>query len=214
MISKLLNIKGVITISLILFILSLIGTTTYLYKKNQELNVKVSDQSIQLKAKGQGTINFVDDNGKLHSQSIQYGTTIANLKASKDSLDKAFLDMVAEYEVKIKDLTQAGQVTTTTVYSPPKIHYVATAKDTTYNLSKLPFIIDEIHIKDDSLSSHLEIFNKQAILWHTKRETIDPPKKFFLFRWFQKKHDVTYVDIVNDNPFIQTTGQNFQIINK
>ena len=214
MISKLLNLKGIITIGLILFLLSLIGTTTYLYKENQKLNVKVSDQSIQLKAKGQGTISFVDDKGALHSQSIQYGTTIAALKASKDSTDKAFVKMVADYELKIKDLTQAGQVTSTTSYTPPKVKYVLTARDTTYDLSKRPFIVDEIHIKDDSLSQNLQIFNTQNLLWHTKRETIDPPKKFFLFRWFQKKHNVTYVDIINDNPYIKTTGQNFQIIDK
>lgn len=214
MISKLFNIKGVITISLILFVLGLIGTTTYLYKENQKLNVKVSDQSIQLKAKGQGTISFVDDKGALHSQSIQYGNTIAALKASKDSIDKAFVKMVADYEIKIKDLSQAGQVTSTTSYTPTKIKYVASVRDTTYDLSKRPFIIDEIHIKDDSLSQNLQIFNTQNLLWHTKRETIDPPKKFFLFRWFQKKHDVTYVDIINDNPYIKTTGQNFQIIDK
>lgn len=37
----------------------------------------------------------------------------------------------------------------------------------------------------------------------TKRETVNPPKKFFLLRWFQKKHTVLHIDIIEKNPYVQ-----------
>ena len=46
-----------------------------------------------------------------------------------------------------------------------------------------------------------------------KRETVNPPKKFFLFRWFQKKHTVVEVNIREMNPYVKDKTQRFiQII--
>lgn len=36
----------------------------------------------------------------------------------------------------------------------------------------------------------------------SRRETVNPPKKFFLFRWFQKKHNVAVVTIIERNPYV------------
>lgn len=37
----------------------------------------------------------------------------------------------------------------------------------------------------------------------SKKETVNPPKKFFLFRWFQKKHWVIHVDVIEKNPYAE-----------
>lgn len=48
---------------------------------------------------------------------------------------------------------------------------------------------------------------------HMKKETIDPPKKFFIARWFQKKHKVIRVEIKEENPHITLKNSKFvQII--
>lgn len=44
--------------------------------------------------------------------------------------------------------------------------------------------------------------SEKHIVVSTKKETINPPKKFFLFRWFQKKHTVLNIDVVEKNPYI------------
>lgn len=49
--------------------------------------------------------------------------------------------------------------------------------------------------------------SEKEVVISSKRETIDPPCKFFLFRWFQKKHTVTTVDVNEENPYI-TSQQN------
>ena len=42
-----------------------------------------------------------------------------------------------------------------------------------------------------------------------KRETVNPPKKFFLFRWFQKKQIVVEVHVREMNPYVKDKTQRF-----
>lgn len=37
---------------------------------------------------------------------------------------------------------------------------------------------------------------------YTRKETINPPKKCWLLRLFQKKHKVTVVDITEESPYV------------
>jgi hypothetical protein len=46
--------------------------------------------------------------------------------------------------------------------------------------------------------------SEKYIISHKKRETVNPPKKFFLFRWFQKKHTIIEIEIIEKNPYIKT----------
>lgn len=46
-----------------------------------------------------------------------------------------------------------------------------------------------------------------------KRETVNPPKKFFLFRWFQKKMTVIIVTVKENNPYVKNKESKYvQII--
>jgi len=42
------------------------------------------------------------------------------------------------------------------------------------------------------------------VVVYSKKETVNPPKKFWLFRLFQKKHLVLQVDVIEKNPYIDT----------
>ena len=47
------------------------------------------------------------------------------------------------------------------------------------------------------------------LLVSAKKETIKPPKKFFLFRWFQKRHTVLNITVKENNPYAETDRQKF-----
>jgi hypothetical protein len=47
------------------------------------------------------------------------------------------------------------------------------------------------------------------IVVSSRRETINPPKKFFLFRWFQKKHTVLNIDVVEKNPYMKEQNSRY-----
>lgn len=58
-----------------------------------------------------------------------------------------------------------------------------------------------------------EFKSVKHIVVSARKETINPPKRFFLFRWFQKKHVVLNVEVVEKNPYVQSqTNRYVEII--
>lgn len=53
------------------------------------------------------------------------------------------------------------------------------------------------------------VISEKYIISHTSRETINKPKKFFLWRWFQRKHNIIRVEVVEENPYITNTQTKF-----
>lgn len=90
-------------------------------------------------------------------------------------------------------------------------------KDTVYltdTIFKEPdFILDtvmgdewvktNVHLQYPStIATESTVKSEKAVVVSTKRETVDPPKKFFLCRWFQKKHTVVKVVVKENNPHV------------
>lgn len=48
-----------------------------------------------------------------------------------------------------------------------------------------------------------EFRSVKSIVVSSKKETVNPPKKFFLLRWFQKKQTVLNIDVVEKNPYVE-----------
>ena len=46
-----------------------------------------------------------------------------------------------------------------------------------------------------------EFKSEKIIAVSIRKETINPPKKFFIAKWFQKKHKVLTVDVKENNPY-------------
>ena len=51
--------------------------------------------------------------------------------------------------------------------------------------------------------------SEKYIVVSRKKETINPPKKFFISRWFQRKHWVMEVNVVERNPYIKESNNRF-----
>ena len=55
--------------------------------------------------------------------------------------------------------------------------------------------------------------SEKHVIVSSKKETINPPHKFFLFRWFQRKHNVLNIDVIEKNPYIdEQTSRYIEII--
>ena len=54
-----------------------------------------------------------------------------------------------------------------------------------------------------------QVKSEQYVIIHSKKETIKPPKKCAVARWFQKKHTVIRVEIEEENPYIKHTQNKF-----
>jgi hypothetical protein len=51
--------------------------------------------------------------------------------------------------------------------------------------------------------------SEKHIVVSSKKETVNPPKKFFLFRWFQKKHVIIHVDVIEKNPYVSDENSRY-----
>nr|DAU83994.1 MAG TPA: hypothetical protein [Crassvirales sp.] len=53
-------------------------------------------------------------------------------------------------------------------------------------------------------------FKLESFLFvESKRETVEPPKKFFIARWFQRRHTVLNILVKENNPYVETKQQKF-----
>ena len=53
------------------------------------------------------------------------------------------------------------------------------------------------------------IKSEKYIIVGSRKETINPPKKCVIGRWFQRKHRVLEVEVIEKNPFIENKQQRF-----
>ena len=51
--------------------------------------------------------------------------------------------------------------------------------------------------------------SEKHIVVSSKKETVNPPKKFFLFRWFQRKMTVIHLDVVEKNPYVEDESSRY-----
>lgn len=189
----------IIAIILITILLGSIGTTLFLLKRNKELNTTISDQAINIKALDNGVVQYKGKFDEVYTRVIEQRRTIAELKQSKDSTITSLMGKLFAANISLKNVTGIGQ-STLTIVRDTVVKYRPQNK--IYNLSEPPHIFETITIQDTTLARQLKIVDKETRITHINRETIEPRKKFFLTRWFQKRHWVGYSDVVHSNPYI------------
>lgn len=153
---------------------------------------------------------------KLHSemeeQIREFKFTMDEVRSSEDSINQKLLKTIDSLKLKDKNV-QYLQYNTSIIQ---KIDTVV-MQDT---LFKQPVDIDTI-IGDSWYSMRLGLkypstiitkptfkSEKQVII-STKKEYNKKPSKIFFIRWFQKKHLVTQVDVIESNPYIDNKENRF-----
>lgn len=133
--------------------------------------------------------------------------TIGQLKNSNDSIFKELNEARKELMVKDSKL-RSLQYVSSDFSKADTIHLTDTIfRDTKANVDTL--------LSDDWYSIRVglrypstvavkpEFRSVKSIIVSTRRETVNPPKRFFLFRWFQKRQTVLNVDVVERNPYVR-----------
>ena len=132
--------------------------------------------------------------------------TIDQLSSFQDSVLKE-LDATRK-ELKVKDSRlKALQAISTTFVKKDTV----TLKDTIFK--EPSFALDTL-MQDEWYKLRLglaypstiavspEFRSEKHVVVFSKKETVNPPKRFWLFRLFQRKHLVLQVDVVEKNPYI------------
>lgn len=138
--------------------------------------------------------------------------TIDQLNYSQDSIIQRLMETKQELRIKNRDLRRLEYVSSSferidTIYTTDTLFVQDMRLDTVVGdqwvcahvILSYP---NEISVKSTARS-------EKHVIVHSVREAVNPPKKFFLCRWFQKKHTVTKVEVIEKNPYIKSTENVF-----
>jgi hypothetical protein len=194
------------TISLILILMLGAG---YLLYTNKQLREKYNTSVENVKAYDAQLGGLKDDNRV-------FKLTVEQLNYFNDSIVKKLNESRKELGIKDKHIQQLQYelliASKTDTITMPDTIFVNNFKLDTIVGDK--WVKTHLHMKYPStIALKPEVTLERHTFINGKRETVNPPKKFFLLRWFQKKHTVVEVTTRELNPYVEEKIQKYiQII--
>lgn len=181
----------------------------YLLYTNKQLREKYNTSVENVKAYDAQLGGLKDDNRV-------FKLTVEQLNYFNDSIVKKLNESRKELGIKDKRIQQLQYELLTASKAD-----TLDLKDTIFvNNFKLDTIVGDkwvkthLHMKYPStIALKPEVTLERHTFINGKRETVNPPKKFFLFRWFQRKRTVVEVTTRELNPYVEEKIQKYiQII--
>lgn len=190
----------------VLFIVSLLGIGVYIWNERQDLKKEVCTLRNNQKA-------FIAENSSLKDESRAFKFTVEQLNYYNDSILQKMNDVRKELKIKDKNLKQLQYLLsvstkkdtvlfTDTIFKDKSLALDTIIGDKWYNI-RLGLKYPNLIYTEPTFTS------EKYIIVNKKKETVNPPKKFFLFRWFQRKHWVMEVHIKEKNPYIKEVNNKF-----
>lgn len=179
------------------------------YDKIKELNTELLVSTNNNKA-------YEAERDSLKDNAIQFQFTVDQLNHSKDSLVNRLNELRKELKIKDKEINELQYFASTTqkidtVFATDTIFKTGAALDTVLkdDWSKLAIHAEYPNV----ISADYSFKNSTVVVMHNSRVTVDPPKKCWLARLFQKKQTIVEIDVVQENPYCTNEEQKFiQII--
>ena len=199
-------VKKYIRIGIVILV-SLLAISTYtLYTNNKKLKEEISISMSNQKA-------FIAENSSLKEENRVFKFTIEQLNHYNDSILQKMNEVRKELKIKDKDLKQMQYLLSEaqkkdtivfrdTLFREPTLKIDTLLGDRWYQM-KLGLRYPSTIITEPKFVS------EKYIIVDYKKETINPPKKCAIARWFQKKHKVIEVEVVEKNPYIENKQQRF-----
>ena len=200
-----------IKIIIAVLVVSLSIGSYILYTKNQslkeELSILVSNEKV-----------FIAENSSLKDENRVFKFTVEQLNYYNDSILQKMNNVRKELKIKDKNIKQLQYLLsvstkkdtvlfTDTIFRDKSLALDTIIGDKWYNI-RLGLKYPNLIYTEPTFTS------EKYIIVNKKKETVNPPKKFFLFRWFQRKHWVMEVHIKEKNPYIKEIDNKFvEIIN-
>lgn len=199
-------VKKYIRIGIVILVSLLVVSIYTLYTNNKKLKEKISISVSNEKA-------FIAENSLLKNENRVFKFTVEQLNYYNDSILEKMNKVRKELKIKDKDLKQMQYLLSEatkkdtivfrdTLFREPSLNIDTLIGDKWYNIRlglKYPNLI----------TTNPTFISEKYIIVNKKKETINPPKKFFLFRWFQRKHLVMEVNVVEKNPYIKESNNRF-----
>lgn len=195
------GIRKYLHIGVCTLVIVLMTTLAVVVNDNRILDRKYKDAMENTKA-------YSEQFSSAESKNRAFKLTMEQLKSSNDSIFKELDDTRKELKVKDSKLRNLQYVGS----DFSKVDTIRIPGDTIFkdaNLSIDTLLADEWYsIKvgmeyPSTVVVQPKFKSEKHIVVSAKRETVNPPKRFFLLRWLQKHHWVVNVDVVEKNPYVQ-----------
>lgn len=198
--------KTYLQIGGIVIVLGMVLTIVYYLNETAKYKELYNKELTNVKA-------YQSENNDLKNQSIAHIMTIDQLIASKDSTDIALKEALKKLNIKPKNVVSAGSVTS----NIEKRDSIVFIHDTLFQSKvNIDTIIGDKWYKaqvglhyPSRIDLAVSMQSVKHIIVHNRKETVNPPKKFWLFRIFQKKHIIQEVIVDEENPYIEAGSQRF-----
>ena len=177
-----------------------------LYTKNQRLQEELSVSVSNEKA-------FIAESFSLKNENRVFKFTIEQLNYYNDSILEKMNNVRKELNIKDKNLKQMQYLLSEaqrkdsivfrdTLFKEPALNSDTIIGDKWYQM-KLGLRYPSTIMTEPKFTS------EKYIVTNIKKETINPPKKCWLLRLFQKKHTILKVNVIEKNPYIENKNSKF-----
>lgn len=148
----------------------------------------------------------------VRGKSYQYQLTIEQLEYFNDSITNKLKEAQKQLNIKPKEVIQYQYINTVTTKTDT-ITFTDTIFKDDLNVDTVlgdKWYNIQLGLKyPDSIIVEPTFNNETIVLISSQRETVNPPKKCWLGRLFQKKHTVVKVDVIENNPYSKVKEQRF-----
>ena len=185
---------------------ALLISTCSLYNNNQNLRDKLSISISNEKA-------FIVENNGLKNQNRAFQFTVEQLEYFNDSLITKMNEVRKELKIKDDNLKQMQYLLSEATKKDTIVFRDTLFREPTLDIDTLvgdKWYQMKLGLKYPStITTDPKFVSEKYIMMDYKKETINPPKKCWLLRLFQKKHKVVEVNVVEKNPYIENKQQRF-----
>ena len=199
-------IKKYINIGIIILVISTLLGICIMYSTNKKLKQELEVSIANEKA-------FAEENSGLKDKNRAFQLTVEQLEYFNDSLITKMNEVRKELKIKDKNLKQMQYLLSEaqkrdtvvfrdTIFRDPELKVDTLLSDNWYQI-KLGLRYPNTIITEPKFIS------EKYVIVDYKKETINPPKKCAIARWFQRKHKVIEVNVVEKNPYIENKKSKF-----
>lgn len=177
-----------------------------LYAKNQRLQEELSVSVSNEKA-------FIAENSSLKDENRVFKFTVEQLNYYNDSILEKMNEVRKELKIRDDNLKQMQYLLSEATKKDTIVFRDTLFKEPTLDIDTLvgdKWYQMKLGLKYPStITTDPKFVSEKYIMVDYKKETINPPKKCWLLRLFQKRHKVVEVNVVEKNPYIENKQQRF-----
>ena len=157
---------------------------------------------------------YENENSKLKKTNYMFEFSIKQLESSNDTIAQELMKTKKALGIKDKEIKGMASIISKlekrdtitlndTIFIDQGFRLDTTISDDKWYSTNVILEYPGTIIVDSKFTSQKEIFVAD------RKKTINEPKKFFLFRLFQKKQTVSTIDVVEKNPYITKGTERF-----